>query len=693
MGGGVASTGGPDDEMHEISRQSAVRQFGGRLGRRALKDVHRVRRRASARVRDAPERTRERVAQVVHRAVAEFPETSLNVVRGYRSMAGGQAAARIDTVLTARIHGWEAAAARLDDAGLGSSERSVRFGPSFGAAVMAPGRVPPALALASPALPRDGDLPGHVAERIVVYTARFGSEVPLPPLHVVPQGVRFVCVTDREGSTGDWEVSVVEPLDGDTERSRAWARIHPHEVLRAVAPERDRSLYVDPDRVITGNLQTLLTRWLLAHDVVMFRHHSAAGWWDLAEEHVLSGAASTEAIAAFADLGRQEVPTTAGAFDTGVVWRHHRDGAVLDLARRWWELTERLDSLDDVALAVVAANSPATAPKVLPRSLGDGCDSMFVAKVPAPAAPPPQFARTETIGGPGRSRTTVVFLRDPVANTEITTTLRGAQLSRLIAERCPAYDVVYTDDRASVTDSVVILLKQTLQHLSADEIDQLRRRNVAVVNCWDDQAPDRDRMLAADAQMVLAFGQLVELRRRCPERSTFLVTHHVNLDFPHGCPPQDHLRMGYFGAAYNTRLPPSLSEVVDLVPTAVLDGDDSARWMQRLTDYNCHWAIRQRQYWDGWKPFLKGFIAARYGAPVVVAPDDDDARYYLGDDYPFYATGVSDEELELLVVTMQAAFGGPEWELARAIMRQVADRSSNDTVCADFRRMVDQLAR
>jgi hypothetical protein len=673
--------------------------LGGRLGRRALDEFHQLRRSAIVWVGDVPGGVRARVERMGRRAVAEFPDASLNLVRGYRSVTRTRsAAARADAVLTARVHGWDAATARLAAAPPPPSPRLLpaRSGrrPPLLAAVVAAHRPAPVVAVASPTAPRAVELPRRVAERIVVYTARFGSDEPLQPLHVVPEGVRFVCVTDRVTGTGDWEVSIVDPPGVDAEHRQAWARIHPHEVLRAAAPDRDLSLYLDPDMVITGNLQTFLNRWLLAHDFVMFRHRDAAGWWDLAEEHVMSGRASPQMIEAFAELERRTVPAAAGAFDTRLIWRHHRDGAVVELARRWWEFTEALAALDDVALAAaVADGGPAvmTRPKALPRSLGDASDSVFAAEVPAPVRRGRSPA-TGRVAAPGCRGTKVVFLRDPVANAEITTTLRGAQLSRLVAERCPEYDVVYTDDRASVTDSVVILLKQTLQNMSPADIDELRRRNVAVVNCWDDQAPDHERVLAADAQMVLAFGQLVELQRQYPEQPTFLVTHHVNLDFPRGCPPQDRLRVGYFGAPYNTRLPLALTGAVDLVPTAVLAGDDSARWMQRLADYNCHWAIRQRQYWDGWKPFLKGFIAARYGAPVVVGPDDDDARYYLGDDYPFYATGTSDEQLELLVAEMQGGFGGADWELARAIMRQVADRSSNEAVCADFRRMVDQLA-
>ena len=75
---------------------------------------------------------------------------------------------------------------------------------------------------------------------------------------------------------------------------------------------------------------------------------------------------------------------------------------------------------------------------------------------------------------------------------------------------------------------------------------------------------------------------------------------------------------------------------------------------------------------DGWKPFLKGFLAARCGAVVVAMRDDDDAAQYLGDDYPFYVRGPTRRSLEYDMAGIAAAFGGPDWHRAQAIMAQVA---------------------
>ena len=92
-----------------------------------------------------------------------------------------------------------------------------------------------------------------------------------------------------------------------------------------------------------------------------------------------------------------------------------------------------------------------------------------------------------------------------------------------------------------------------------------------------------------------------------------------------------------------------------------------------------------------WKPFLKGFVAARCGAPVIVTAEDGDAAHYLGDDYPFYARSLAAADLEMALATAAAGFGGPDWARARDIMAQVAARSTDAHVCAEFRLMIEEV--
>ena len=155
-------------------------------------------------------------------------------------------------------------------------------------------------------------------------------------------------------------------------------------------------------------------------------------------------------------------------------------------------------------------------------------------------------------------------------------------------------------------------------------------------------------------------------------------------------PPADRLRTGYFGDLENTVRPPSLAGMVELVGIDTRDVNDN--WLTALPHYNCHWIVRRARPWDGWKPFLKGFVAARCGAAVIVTADDGDAPYYLGDDYPFYARSVEPADLEMAMASVAAAFGGPDWRRARDIMAQVAERCTDAVVCAEFKVMMDQLS-
>ena len=72
-------------------------------------------------------------------------------------------------------------------------------------------------------------------------------------------------------------------------------------------------------------------------------------------------------------------------------------------------------------------------------------------------------------------------------------------------------------------------------------------------------------------------------------------------------------------------------------------------------------------------------------------PSDGDAPHYLGDDYPFYARSLAAADLEMALATAAAGFGGPDWARARDIMAQVAARSTDAHVCAEFRLMIEEV--
>ena len=593
--------------------------------------------------------------------------------------------AEAEALLTARAHGFAAAAPLF-------AEIAARppAGVPAAAALLRPASPGP-IRLAIPLAPRPSFIPAVEAAGSVVVTAAFGRPPVLPPVAGLAGRVRFLCFTDQPTAVPGWTIMPAaagspDPA-ADPAGATAFHKIRAAEILAAAAPGARVSLWLDPDRQLIGNLDTLLARWLLPQDIALWRHEDS-DWRAMAERHLVAGKDPAAAVIAQAErFAAARVPGDRGGCDTGMVWRRHDAPGVAALCDAWWEGWQTAPGADDLALYRVLAEDPALLrPAILPARLGSATDNVFGAR----------FAPRVARGLPRRPRGAaparplpVVFLSAARFANFASTFLRGRQLSAMVAAAYPDYDVRFTEDADSVRDAVVVLTKGAMATLDVAAIAALGRRNIAAIGCWDDVRPEPAKARAVNAHMTLSHRQTLDLGRLYPETPAWLVTHHVNRQVPAVTPPGDRLRTGYFGDLGNTVRPASVAEMIDLVGTDTRNVNDS--WLDALPRYNCHWIVRNSRPWDSWKPFLKGFVAARCGAPVIVVAGDGDAAHYLGDDYPFYSRSLAAADLEMAMATTAAGFGGPDWACARDIMAQVAARSTDAHVCAEFRLMIEEV--
>jgi hypothetical protein len=624
-----------------------------------------------ARLRTLAETDPDRALRLVRRAQALMPRRRLF--------------AEAEALLVARLEGWEAASPRF-----ARLSAKALAGPPATALLREP-RPDPALALALPDRDRPAALSREAAARIVLYTAAFGGDRPPPPPAGLPDGIACLCFTDRDILAPGWRVERLAPGAAPPGLGRAFCQIRPDLVIPAVAPDAEASLFVAPEMLVVGNLDTLFARWLSGQDVAAWRHPHCIDWHDLAERHLIAGTGAGEPVLAQARHGSMAgLPRDRGACDTRVLWRRHGAPEVGRLMERWWETFLAAPGETDLALYRALhdpAAPPPTTPKILPAALGTAEDNIFFARPAAGRTPAPCPAAPVVTG---RSPLRVAFVYGRPYSTNASTLLRGEQLAALVAaHHTERYAVTYRAETADLRDQVVVLTKGAIWVLRTAEIDALRRRNIAVVASWDDDIPDPEKVRAASAQMALSIRQTLDMRRLFPDTDTHMVTHHVNLRLPPMEPPADRLRTGYFGTLANTVRPESLADMVEL--NGINPTRAGSNWMDDLSRYNCHWIVRRKQAIDGWKPFLKGFVAARCGAAVIVGREDDDAAYYLGDDYPFYVTSLEPARLEADVVGFAAAFGGPEWRFAQTIMAQVGARSTDALVAAEFKAMIDAV--
>lgn len=632
-----------------------------------------------------PAATGARTAALLCRLGVAQPARALALVRKARLMRRRSAfLAQAEAVLTARTRGWEAAAPLFE-----APVARARPGAALG---VLRGRPTPGVDLALPAADRPATPPPEIARGIVIYTTAFGAEPPPAPLFQTPGGVRRICFTDRRDlDVPGWETA--PPPQGapdagaDPVRTALWARILPHRLLERAAPGAEASLYLAPDRWLVGNVDTLLARWLIPHDLVLWRHEGGIDWRDLAEHGLIAGIASPRRILAQArDCAARDLPRDRGAWDAGVIWRRHAAAGMAKLGEAWWAEAETAPGLPAIGL-YAALHAPRTGavprPRLMPAALGRAGDNAFAAlRPPAPVRP----AATGRVLAGRPAAVAILYAEDYAASAS--TFLRGRQLANLVRAHDPdGVDMLYTSDLAALRDRVVVVTKGALEVHSAEALADLAARNIAVLGSWDDVFPEPDKVAVLTGSMTLSNRQTTDFARLFPDRPAFHVTHHVNTQVRATTPPMDRPRTGYFGLLRNTHRPESLAGLVDLIGIATASVEMS--WLDALPRYNCHWIVRRRgRAHDGWKPFLKGFLAARCNAVVVTGRGDDDALQYLGDDYPFYVRGLEPATLEYDMMEIAAAFGGPRWRLAREIMAQVAARSTDAVVVAEFRAMV-----
>jgi hypothetical protein len=279
-------------------------------------------------------------------------------------------------------------------------------------------------------------------------------------------------------------------------------------------------------------------------------------------------------------------------------------------------------------------------------------------------------SRDRALSG-SRSRR-LIFAFAPPADTWPSALLRGRQLMEIIEAlrgdiECRPAGLA---DLWQLRHEWVVLTKSALHACDRAGIDRLRGLGHRLIADFVDLPVDTD--MAASMEMLLAssFSQLRFFRGRFPRVATMHLTHHVDLRIPSVSPPTDRARFGYFGKPWNCRHAQEIADLVRIVDTKVHD----TRWMACLPESNAHYAIRGDEPPRMFKPFLKGFVAAHCGVPMVVDAADEEARHYLGADYPLAIGDLSLASVRRHMQLFAEQYATPIWgstvERARAVAAQ-----------------------
>lgn len=224
----------------------------------------------------------------------------------------------------------------------------------------------------APADPESGD------KRYCVYTALFGEYDILRPPLFKPDGVDFICFSDRERNVSGWDLRVIDPGETDPASRNRRIKILPFEYVG----DYQASLYIDANILVTGDVSRYHNNWLRRSPFAAWPHPDRDDIL-LECEAVLAGCrfppeSIVEQYRMFVELG---VPRHTGLLEACILWRDHSDPDVRDLMNQWWDHVEKYGARDQPGLGWLMWKT-GIRPDILPDSLGTARSNAYFEKLP-----------------------------------------------------------------------------------------------------------------------------------------------------------------------------------------------------------------------------------------------------------------------------------------------------------------------
>jgi len=295
---------------------------------------------------------------------------------------------------------------------------------------------------------------------------------------------------------------------------------------------------------------------------------------------------------------------------------------------------------------------------------------------------------------PQKSRPLVWLYRSTLQKSGLF--MRGEQLSTMVRRHAgDRLDVSYLDESTigSVKDSVIFTTRSFLADANADELNAIRRRNNVICVDYLDWPARPELHQVVDVYIASSIKQMEFYRSKYPKKKVHHITHHADPEIRGVRGPASFCNIGYFGEVANAKHRMELQGFVGFVQT---NNSEYGRrdWLHMLPHYNVHYSVRDWTFPTrgpkpgAFKPFTKGFNAARCRANMIVPAGESDAEYYLGSDYPYLLRDDSLESVRSMVELVKDSFRGPDWFNGLEIMAELRRTSSPAKIVQEVETLV-----
>jgi len=513
-------------------------------------------------------------------------------------------------------------------------------------------------------------------KKVCVYTSLFGAYDEFQPVSKYSDNIDFICFTDQDINVQGWEIIKCEAKYNNPILCAKEYKILAHKYLC----DYDASLFLDASSYIYDDISPLINRFLINEKFVMFKH-PVRNCAHVEGETILTRHRHLP-LPVVKQLEKYEIdglPPGAGMVEASFIWRSHKDPGLIKFMELWWEEINNFSTRDQLSLCYLMWKMNCR-PKVLPEIFGTSKINPYFFKRP-------HNSHTKTtITTPLLAE--LCFLYHEKYENSASSQMRGKQLVDIINSQAGKLQALFTRN-LNIKNKCVFLTKGLLKKITIKEISKLKKNNYFVAADYVDILPRDDLHDYIDiyvASSILGFRKLI---RKKKDKWVFLLTHHADPRIQVTKIPMDKLRTGYFGELVNTLHHEDLSDLIDF--HGIDTRTSSSEWLDEISNYNLHYAVRNVRKLDYAKPFLKGFTAARCGANILVDRYEGDAMYYLPPDYPFFIDNNSETHIRDTLNNINNGFGLQDWAYGLEAMKNVRRRCSNDYIYNELSSFIDSL--
>lgn len=534
--------------------------------------------------------------------------------------------------------------------------------------------------------PNENEVFQKIDRKICIYTTLYGDRDELPVINTRTDGIDYICFSDRLHDNSDWEVVIVPPEFFDNNLDAKRFKVLPHRYLS----KYDASLFVDANTFLFGNLDELFKVYLLNEEFVMWKHPERSDVaWEVATIIAHRRHRPLEIINQLECYVQEGMPTNVGIAEGSFIWRVHNNNMLNLFMDQWWEHINRFSKRDQLSLSYLMWKNNFR-PKVLPDYLGNGRKNVYFNK----------FSHKDVLHINHKKYnklSRLAFVYSERFQNSGSTVMRGFQLFDIIKSsslKNLISNISIESNFSNLENTLLFLTKGVLAEMDVEKLKLLKSKNNIIFADYVDAKVDKDLVDYIDVMVAASITAYIDYNTRFPNKKICLLTHHVDPRIENASIKHDKRnKIAYFGERVNTKISDEGEQFVDLYQVDTSGKDMLHSWINQVSKYRYHYAVRNKRGIDGSKPFTKGFTAACVDSPIILERDVDDAMYYLGYHYPYFLEYKDESIAEKLkkIITHQTVNGNSDYERASIYMQHLRSRSTPEFIANEFLRAIKEF--